>query len=55
MGGKDSLAVAYKLITPTSTPHMKLKIAKESMWFGHKPMWEKESGKGIQIMELKHT
>ena len=34
---------------------MKLKISKESMWFGHKPMWEKGSGKGIQIRELKYT
>ena len=34
---------------------MKLKISKESMWFGHKPMWEKGSGNGIQIRELKHT
>ena len=51
----QSSAVAGGNITPVPTPHMKLKISKESMWFGHKPMWEKASGKGIQIWELKHT
>ena len=43
------------IITPASTPDMKLKISKESMWFGHKPIWEERSGKGIQIRELTHT
>ena len=44
-----------KRITPASTPNMKVKISKESMWFGHKPMWEKGSGEGTQIRVLKHT
>ena len=36
-----SLEKLKQIITPASTPNMKLKISKESMWFGHKPMWEK--------------
>ena len=35
-------ALKQKQITPASTPNMNLKISKESMWFGHKPMWENE-------------
>ena len=37
-------------ITPASTPYMKLKISKESMWFGHKPLWVKGSGKDHWIV-----